>query len=267
MSKGKREHRIPIVELFGPTIQGEGLMQGTFSHFLRTAGCPLKCKWCDTPDAVLPERFPESTIWKSTSDILAEILELPYAPWLTLTGGDPCIHPDLGDIIPTVNAMNMHVAVETQGSTKVLALCPWLIRCDVITFSPKGPSSGNIVDIDELCKWIGEHFHYHSKPWRLCIKVVIFTLEDMDYAFELYTKLTPIRGAPRYDAFYFMAGTEQLTFNGSYTGSIRALNTLSGYTALANYLMSERPDVHFNEKTFVGCQQHVLLWPNETKGV
>lgn len=30
------------------SIQGEGRMIGRLTYFIRTSGCSLRCKWCDT---------------------------------------------------------------------------------------------------------------------------------------------------------------------------------------------------------------------------
>jgi 7-carboxy-7-deazaguanine synthase len=44
----------PVIEIFGPTIQGEGAEAGLSTHFLRVGGCDYRCSWCDTMYAVDP---------------------------------------------------------------------------------------------------------------------------------------------------------------------------------------------------------------------
>ena len=107
---------IPVIELFGPTIQGEGLQTGTLTHFLRTGGCGLRCSWCDSMYAVLPEEIRRNKNPMTTAEIQKNIESMAYAPWINFTGGDPCIHKGLGDIIHWLNIqMDMKVSVETQG--------------------------------------------------------------------------------------------------------------------------------------------------------
>lgn len=43
------ERWLTVSELFGTTLQGEGLSQGMPAMFLRLGLCNLDCKWCDTP--------------------------------------------------------------------------------------------------------------------------------------------------------------------------------------------------------------------------
>lgn len=40
--------KIPVLEIFGPTIQGEGMVVGRKTMFVRTAGCDYRCAWCDS---------------------------------------------------------------------------------------------------------------------------------------------------------------------------------------------------------------------------
>ena len=41
-----------VVEIFGPTIQGEGALIGEPTVFVRTGGCDYRCSWCDSLHAV-----------------------------------------------------------------------------------------------------------------------------------------------------------------------------------------------------------------------
>lgn len=42
------ENFLNVSELFFDTIQGEGIYAGVPAAFLRLAGCPVNCKWCDS---------------------------------------------------------------------------------------------------------------------------------------------------------------------------------------------------------------------------
>ena len=257
------DKKIQVMELFGPTIQGEGIMSGTVTHFLRTGGCGLRCTWCDSLFSVLPEEIKKHRTMMTTDEILRAVAALPYAPYITFTGGDPAIQDRLGDLVLTLNDMGMRVAVETQG----MYFPAWLRRCDVLTFSPKGPSSGNIVNPQDLIRFCVDRGP--QRVMKICIKVVVFNEEDFEYAMALYELMPPWS----YDAFYFTAGTP-IWFGYPEDASEalrdqeetkRVLDVLQNQTALADMML--KSNTRFNEKTHLGCQQHVLLWPAEDKGV
>lgn len=46
--KVEGENKLAIAEMFGDTLQGEGISVGVPSTFIRLQGCTLKCVWCDT---------------------------------------------------------------------------------------------------------------------------------------------------------------------------------------------------------------------------
>ena len=261
-----KERRIPVMEIFGPTIQGEGLMAGTLTSFVRTGGCGLRCNWCDTMFAVDPKQIREGRTLMTTGEIYNAICALPPAPYVTFSGGDPCLHETLGEITPALNLKGIKVAVETQGQ-----LFPdWLKLVDVITISPKGPSSGNVVDYHKIPEWIYEQWGVMRRPVRICIKVVCFNDDDFKYAMQVYNRIHPML----YDSFYFTAGTliddkkpppETLAVAEA-RGIHKIMGVISGQRWLAEKLIMQAQMTQFNDKVHVGAQQHVLMWPEYDRG-
>src|SRR5947209_8352955 len=63
----------PVIEIFGPTIQGEGAEAGLATHFLRVGGCDYRCSWCDTMYAVDPAEVRANSRHLSREQIIEEI--------------------------------------------------------------------------------------------------------------------------------------------------------------------------------------------------
>src|SRR4051812_46730356 len=68
---GLRTH--PVIEIFGPTIQGEGAEAGLPTHFVRFGGCDYRCVWCDTMYAVDPAIVRSTSRRLTTDEIIAEL--------------------------------------------------------------------------------------------------------------------------------------------------------------------------------------------------
>lgn len=128
----------PVIEIFGPTIQGEGAEAGVPTHFVRLGGCDYRCSWCDTMYAVDPAVVRATAERLSVDEILARLHALGAGPrWVTLSGGNPALH-QLGSLLDVLHDANFLVAAETQGSV----WRDWLVSLDRLTISPKPPSSG-----------------------------------------------------------------------------------------------------------------------------
>lgn len=112
------------------SLQGEGILAGTPSWFVRTSGCNLRCRWCDTP----------YTSWRpegrrrSVDDLLAEAAAsgMRHA---VVTGGEPLLQREIGALTAALAEARVHVTVETAGT-----VAPEL-RCDLLSVSPKTTNS------------------------------------------------------------------------------------------------------------------------------
>jgi 7-carboxy-7-deazaguanine synthase len=169
----------PVVEVFGPTIQGEGAEAGRPCYFVRFGGCDYRCSWCDTMYAVDPAEVRRAAEHLDTEQISARVADLGgRAEWVVLSGGNPALH-DLGLLVERLHAEGMKVAVETQGSLWKA----WLGRVDRLTVSPKPPSSGmaNPVHQAQLEAFMVQVSE--ADAWgSMVLKVVCFDEEDLSWA-------------------------------------------------------------------------------------
>src|SRR3954452_13878114 len=82
-----------VVEIFGPTIQGEGAEAGITTHFVRVGGCDFCCSWCDTMSAVDRQIVRATADKLSSQEIVARVEALDGRPeWVTFSGGNPALH-------------------------------------------------------------------------------------------------------------------------------------------------------------------------------
>lgn len=165
---------IRISEIFGPTLQGEGALIGKPTVFVRTGGCDYRCTWCDTLHAVDSAYRRD---WKpmSAEEIFVRVRELSGGVPLTvsLSGGNPAIQP-LGTLIALGKREGYTFALETQGSIAQ----DWFADLDVLTLSPKPPSSGMATDWDAFDRCV----RAAGPQTQTVLKIVIFDDADYQYA-------------------------------------------------------------------------------------
>lgn len=115
-----------ITEIFY-SLQGEGFLAGMPGVFVRIAGCPLRCRWCDTKYA-----------WDKTAgtdysiEEIVETVEKFDAGFVVITGGEPMVSPSLAELTKQLNARKKHITIETAGIVFVPDL-----SCDLMSISPK----------------------------------------------------------------------------------------------------------------------------------
>jgi 7-carboxy-7-deazaguanine synthase len=165
-----------LSECFGPTIQGEGLLIGRPTVFVRLGGCDFRCAWCDTLYAVLPEFRGD---WKPTppAQVLEQVLALTngHPILVTLSGGNPALAP-LEPLLDLGHARGCTFALETQGSV----VKPWFSKLDFLTLSPKAPSSNMATDWNTVRGCL-EAARGGPIETVTSLKVVVF--DDVDYEF------------------------------------------------------------------------------------
>lgn len=156
-----------ISEIFR-SLQGEGVLIGTPTVFIRTVGCNLECSWCDT------EYSREGGEERSIEQIMAE-LEKHETQFICLTGGEPLMQKDVIKLLDKLVDKCYHVTLETNGSLPLEDVpCAenMLISMDI-----KCPSSG----MEE--RMLMSNIDLLSPADQL--KFIVADLDDLMYAEEV----------------------------------------------------------------------------------
>lgn len=115
-----------ITEIFH-SIQGEGLLAGVPSTFIRTTGCNLRCTWCDTPESSWDPEGEEMGV----ADIMARVATFP-TKYVVVTGGEPIMAKRIESLTAELCQGGFHVTIETAATL-------WKpgVVCDLASISPK----------------------------------------------------------------------------------------------------------------------------------
>ena len=156
---------LAINEIF-VSIQGESTWAGLPCVFLRTTGCPLRCRWCDTEYA-----FYEGNRWH-LDDLVDEACR-HGVDLVEITGGEPLAQPGTPALASALLRRGKTVLVETSGSFDICVLPDGAHAI----MDLKCPSSGELEqnDLGNLDR---------LRPGDE-VKFVIGTREDYDWAAEM----------------------------------------------------------------------------------
>ncbi len=177
-----------IAEIFH-SIQGEGLLAGVPSIFIRTSGCNLRCHWCDTPYASWKPEGPELSV----EEILEKITEW-NCDHVVLTGGEPMITPDLPELAAVLKKQKKHITIETAGT-----ILPNGIPCDLASISPKLSNSTPSPERDAA--WAKKHEATRLQPevisewirkYPFQLKFVVSSENDLAEIKDLLSRLPPV---------------------------------------------------------------------------
>ncbi len=223
---------VRINEVFH-SIQGEGTRAGMPCVFVRLAGCPLRCTYCDTAYA-----FDEGR--RMTLDEVFAAATAFDCPRVEVTGGEPLAQPAVYPLLDGLLERFKTVLLETSGAVSIARVDPRVVRIVDL----KCPSSGESARND----W--------SNIARLTprdeVKFVIATRADYEWAVGVVGEhalaarcpvlFCPVTTPPRADRR---------------AGAPAALDP----AVLAGWMLADRLDVR------LGLQLHKMIWPDRQRGV
>jgi 7-carboxy-7-deazaguanine synthase len=181
----KRGYFLRIAEIYH-SIQGEGLLTGTPSIFIRSSGCNLRCWFCDTP----------FTSWQPEGETLsAEEILNQVKKWdcrhVVFTGGEPLLWKESVSLCAELKRLGKHITIETAGTI----FQP--VSCDLMSISPKMANSTPSEQRD--AHWHKRHEESRFQPETVAklmaqapyqLKFVINDLADAEGVLD-YLKLFP----------------------------------------------------------------------------
>lgn len=145
-------NKLPVVEIF-TSIQGEGKYTGIPSHFVRVAGCNLRCVFkdsvCDTPySSFCPEKSIADSMETLIQMFLEEHKKFPHVNHVVITGGEPLLYKaGLEDFLSAIYKINgdpkkhYTITIETNGTLKMLNPLAKNYKVALYSVSPKLRSS------------------------------------------------------------------------------------------------------------------------------
>lgn len=133
------------------SIQGEGILAGVPSVFVRLSGCNLRCDWCDTPYSSWKPEGEELYLGTILADVRRH-----WGTHVVVTGGEPMIHVGIVELTQKLKELDQHITIETAGT----AFEP--VVCDLMSISPK---LGNSTPARrEGGRWAAQHDRLRYQP-------------------------------------------------------------------------------------------------------
>lgn len=140
-----------VNEIF-TTVQGEGMLVGSPSTFIRLQGCTVGCVWCDT-----------KYTWAAGGErmLVNDIFSKVDRQHVVITGGEPTMY-DLDGLIVPLQSSRRYVQLETSGQYGIKGN----VKPDWITWSPKAnlkfEGAFDIKDNADEVKWVVDE----ELPWK-----------------------------------------------------------------------------------------------------
>jgi 7-carboxy-7-deazaguanine synthase len=191
-----------IAEIFY-SIQGEGILTGVPSVFVRTSGCNLRCTWCDTPYTSWSPDGRDYSIEELVADVRAT-----NTKHVVVTGGEPMIVESVVELTRQLRGGGLHITIETAGTVYKD------VACDLMSISPKLANS--TPRERDGGRWAAQHDRLRYQPQVLVklmgvceyqLKFVVMSSEDLGEIFDIVETI----GADRSRVVLMAEGTQPET--------------------------------------------------------
>jgi len=117
------------------SVQGESTLAGMPCTFIRLAGCPLRCSYCDTPKAIPTD----SGQWVHIDEIIQQVKQ-NNRPLVLVTGGEPLAQRHCNELLRRLSELDIFVQLETSGAYSIQSVPTGIRRIIDI----KTPGSGEV---------------------------------------------------------------------------------------------------------------------------
>jgi 7-carboxy-7-deazaguanine synthase len=154
--------QVAVTELYA-SIQGESTHAGRPCTFVRLAGCPLRCRWCDTEYS-----FTEGGR-REVADVVDEVRRLGV-PLVEITGGEPLAQRGFAALCRALCDAGLEVLIETSGAYALDDVDPRAIVIADLKCPGSGEAARNLWPTLAALRPIDE------------LKIVVADEADLDWA-------------------------------------------------------------------------------------
>ena len=143
--------KVRLFEIF-TSVEGEGILYGTKTLFVRLAGCPFTCFYCDTKESLPLDSGQEYSIDEANELIDSNLQNQTYK--VNFTGGDPLIqHQAVAELAKHIQSKKIPTYLESSclDNNRINHVLPFM---DIVKIEFKTKDS-DFVDSEHYKKLIG----------------------------------------------------------------------------------------------------------------
>ena len=127
--------RLLVNEIFY-SIQGESTFAGLPCVLVRTTGCQMRCRWCDTTYSFYQGK------WMTLEEVLDEVRGFD-CPLVEVTGGEPLLQPAVLPLMERLCDAGYEVLLETGGGLDIALVDPRVRRIVDVKCPLSGEAENN----------------------------------------------------------------------------------------------------------------------------